>query len=169
MRRHGEGRELLHEGFNRRFQQLRKREKIKCEIGLTFCSGFSICGAIGHFEWRVFFAESEVGAYLQTQFVAGKEFGAGPVKNAGDFTAGGKLKQCRGQGLFGAGLTKFVSVEHGCFSCGPIGKEALVEAAFAAGAVAHQEQGADRNSEVWRCGVDETFAFHFLLGVEIDR
>jgi hypothetical protein len=168
MGRYGEHGELLGESFHRRFQELGKREQIEREIGLALGGCFGICGAIRGFERRCGFGETEVRAKPETEFVARKNLGAGPVKNAGDFRTCAKLEHRGREILRGAGLAKFVGVEDGRFARGPVGEEALVETAFAARAVAHQERSTESDREGGCDGVDETLAFNFLLRVNVD-
>jgi len=160
---------LLGEGLGTRAQPARERFEIEGEAGLALRARGGSVGARDGDDGRVGFGKIEMRTDAQADFVAREQFGAGPVENAAEIAVFEKFQERGGEVVGGAGLAEFVGVEFRRAAGGPVGEQTLMERAAAAGAVAHEERGANGGGMGGCDGVDGAFAGDFLRGVSIYR
>lgn len=159
--------ELFGEGLGAGAEGAEERLEVEGEAGLALRGDGGGFGARDGDDGRGGLREIEMLAHAQADFVAGEEFGAGPMEDAVQVTARKELDQGGGEIGGGARLAEFVGVEFGRAAGGPVGEQAFMQGATAAGAVAHQERGTDGGRMVRREIEDGLFAGEFLRGVSI--
>lgn len=150
-------------------QLARERFEVEGEAGLALGTDGRGVGASDGDDRRSGLRQIEMRAEANADFVAGEEFGAGPMEDAAKVAALEEFNESVGEVFGGAGLSELVGVEFGRAARGPVGEQAFVQRAALAGAVAHEERSANGGRVVRRGGEHGLFTGELLRRVSIYR
>lgn len=162
-------RQLFGERLRAGAQLARERFEVQGETGLALGADGGGVGAGDGNDRRGGFGEVEMRADAHADFVAGEEFGAGPMEDAAEVATIEEFNESFGEIVGRAGLAELVGVEFGGAAGGPVGEQAFVQRAASAGAVAHEERCANGGGVMGRGGEHGLFAGEFLRSVSVYR